>query len=59
MPGNGQLISIAEARKLLDDDGKGLSDDQIEELISQLEIIARLAIRQYQTDNINSTPKSD
>lgn len=40
------IISVKEARKLLGTEYDNMSDDQIEEIIVQLEEIARLTIRQ-------------
>jgi len=39
-----QIIPIKEARKLLPNGGAGLSDTQVEELINQLDFIAKLAV---------------
>jgi len=41
------VMSVKEARKLLGKDATSLSDEEIEKLISDLEFIARQAIRSY------------
>jgi hypothetical protein len=35
------LISVSEARKLLGEDARGLSDNQIEEIINNLSLLAK------------------
>jgi hypothetical protein len=45
-----QIISIKEARKLLDGKSRGqLTDAQIVELINQLDFIATLSIKDYKS----------
>lgn len=46
-----QIITIKEARKLLEGKARKLSDDQVEELINQLDFIATLAINQYKAEH--------
>lgn len=45
------IISVKEARKLLGKDAESLTDKYIEELIVQLDEIARLTIRQFMERN--------
>jgi len=40
-----QIITIKEARKLLEGEAKQLSDAKVEELINELDFIATIAIR--------------
>lgn len=40
------IISIKEARKLLGKDAKGMSDDDVEELIQNLQSIAKIYIEE-------------
>jgi len=40
-----EIITIKEARKLLEGEAKKLSDAQVEELINELDFIATIAIR--------------
>lgn len=40
-------MTVKEARKLLGKDGESLSDDQVEEVVGQLEVIAGWAIKDY------------
>lgn len=41
------LISVKEARKLLGEKSKKLTNEELEELISHTETVVRLAIRTY------------
>lgn len=40
------VISVEEARELLGDDAKIMSDDEVEKLISDLDIMARYALKE-------------
>lgn len=44
------VMSVKEARNLLGDDGANMGDVEIEELVNNLEILARYALRQSQTE---------
>lgn len=44
------LISIKEARKLLGKDGEALSDEEIEKLIIDLQVIAKHALKEKLKD---------
>lgn len=52
----GELMSVKEARKYLDNDEQ-YTDEQVAEIISQLEWLARLAIKDYlsRRDDVNIT----
>ena len=46
--GDGKLIiSVKEARKLMGRNAKNLSDEEVEKAITDLDFIARMAIRDY------------
>jgi hypothetical protein len=40
------VISVKEARELLGDDAKKMSDDEIEKLIRDLDVMARYALKE-------------
>lgn len=40
------VISVEEARELLGDDAKKMSDDEIEKLIRDLDVMARYALKE-------------
>lgn len=40
------IISVKEARKLLGDDAKKMSDDEVEKLIRDLDVMARYALKE-------------
>ena len=40
------VISVEEARELLGDDAKQMSDDEIEKLIRDLDVMARYALQE-------------
>jgi hypothetical protein len=48
------IITIKEARKLLGKDAQTMSDEAVEQLISDLDFIARYAIKQFKELNQNS-----
>lgn len=55
-----QIISIAEARKLLGDEAKLMSDEEIQQLIDDFDILAQHAIKMVlneQQDNDNKMIK--
>lgn len=43
-----QIVTVAEARKLLGDDAKGMTDEEIQKLIEDFDIIAQYAIKLVQ-----------
>lgn len=44
------IISVEEARELLGDDAKKMSDDQIEKLIEDFDVLARAALKMARED---------
>lgn len=44
---NSQIITIKEFRKIVGKDADGFSDDEIEEYINKLDLLAELYIKRY------------
>lgn len=55
--GNHSIVSTKEARKLLGDTAKDMTDDQIEETITDLEILAKYILREIAEGRLK-TPES-
>lgn len=53
----GQIITVHEARKLLSDEAEGMSDQDIEQMIQDFDVIAQYTVKLVQEfkDNKNLT----
>ena len=54
-----QIISTKEARKLLGRKADGMSDTAIEDIITQLDFIATLAIKDYKRSRIKQEKNNE